>query len=232
VADYGTASTSVWPTWVSTSYTVTGTSSTAWSAWTSVPVTTANTVWTMWGSASTTTTGTVNGYVWTYWVGNPPSPVVPAVQVECQDAHVKSWEKMLAEWETALWEYKSWTAGEAERVAEKLLVANLSKEQREQHKKERQFFVRSQSGRMYRVRTGATHGNVCLVDPATKEDLAFFCVQPGGVPKHDANLAQKLYLEHAEDHFLAKANMTPIRHDHPEVKRFVADRDAVRRRAA
>jgi hypothetical protein len=98
---------------------------------------------------------------------------------------------------------------EAEARAEVLLLENLEEEERNRYLRAGYFYVFSKSGKKYKVKKG-THGNVYLMDPITDKEQVRYCVQPGGVPVGDANLAQALFLKHAEAEFLAKANATRL----------------------
>lgn len=90
--------------------------------------------------------------------------------------------------------------------AEKLLLANLNPEQREDLVKKNCFFLHLPNGKRYRI-DRKTHGNIALIGEGDKI-IHTLCAQPPGIPVDDAILAQKLALETDEAGFLRVANMT------------------------
>lgn len=96
---------------------------------------------------------------------------------------------------------------EADAKAMELLNSCLSREQQECLRNNGYFFVKAKSGRLYRIDHGS-HGNVKVVDPVTKKVTERLCIQPDGVPFGDSMLAQKLFIEAAEDVFRQHANIT------------------------
>jgi hypothetical protein len=98
---------------------------------------------------------------------------------------------------------------EADARAEVLLLENLEAVERDRYLRAGYFYVFSASGKKYKIKKG-THGNVFLMDPITDREQVRYCVQPNGVPVADANLGQALYIRHAEEEFLRKANATRL----------------------
>lgn len=95
--------------------------------------------------------------------------------------------------------------------ARKLLVENLTEEQRAEFEEKKQFHVRSRSGKLYRVTHGVA-GNIYRVENVTESpkwgERRRFCIHPTDheVPAEDVMLAQKLWLEGNEEEFLRVAN--------------------------
>lgn len=89
--------------------------------------------------------------------------------------------------------------------AERLLLANLTAEQRETLLGRGFFEVKAKSGQRYKIGR-STHGNIVRLDDRGVA-VARLCAQPSGVPVDDAILAQKLALETDEAAFLRVANV-------------------------
>lgn len=102
---------------------------------------------------------------------------------------------------------------EAQRAAEELLVANLTKEQREMFQKTKKFHVITEGGNRYEVDTTGRAGNVKLLDdkgkPIESHCIHHSCGTP--TPNCDNALAQKLMLETDEKEFRRIANIARIR---------------------
>ena len=102
---------------------------------------------------------------------------------------------------------------EARRVAEQLLVANLTKEQREMFQKTKKFHVITAGGNRYEVDTSRRSGNVKLLDDKGKP-IESHCIHHScGTPTPDCDnaLAQKLMLETDEKEFRRIANIANCR---------------------
>lgn len=96
---------------------------------------------------------------------------------------------------------------EANAKAEALLRSMLTEEQQKTWTQGEQFDVVAPSGNIYRITKGS-HGNILrLVRGRPVERL---CVQPGGVPTADINLAQMLHLMHDEDGVRRLAGITQL----------------------
>lgn len=97
---------------------------------------------------------------------------------------------------------------EANERAMALLRSVLNDGQRRDLERHDYFFVRGQSGRLYRIGKGR-QGNVKVVDPVTKQWTESLCIhQRDMVPVGDTMLMQKLMIETAEAHFRAYANIS------------------------
>lgn len=186
------------------------------------------TIWQSWvqdtgtgGSLITSSPVTINSNVWVSWLANGTSVriannsfdryrVEPSRELTAEEKIDRAWDEAKAEN----------TARELRRVemesrqrAELLLHQHLSDEQKAQLIKDKHFFVRSQSGKLYKVKTGKIH-NIIMVDPVSKQELLEMCVtadQHHIYPDHDVMLAQKLLLEHQESDALLKANIWNLR---------------------
>lgn len=88
----------------------------------------------------------------------------------------------------------------AREKAERLLRRHLTPEQERQWETFGWFDVMVEGGerpaRHYRIERG-THGNITRLEGGRPVET--LCVQPGGVPTEDANLAQMLHLLHDEE---------------------------------
>lgn len=190
---------------------------------------TSTAIWGAWNDSLTCgvdmgTTGASSTIIWTQWNGTYPAiaqarlnnaaienriaringiqgaAYVPPKKTE---AEIQAELKRQQEWEKQRLEREAEQLA-AKQKAEKLLLDNLSAEQRETLVKRGFFYLHLQNGKKYRL-DRHTHGNVYLVDEANRV-LKKFCAQPNGVPVDDAILAQKLTLELDEPAFLRVAN--------------------------
>lgn len=181
----------------------------AWYSWCNDTSTTTSvtTTWTEWNnSTSTTGTATGTGYVWYTWTSSDSTAtsyrrIVPPQETEEQRAEREARAAEAARRR----EKEECERLEAERKAKRLLERNLNSRQRASMKKRSFFYLNTTSGRRYRIDTDRIHGNIYEVDEIGRK-LRSLCVQPSGVPIHDAILAQKLHLEHNEDHIRERAN--------------------------
>lgn len=163
-------------------YTVSGTSSTTATVW----------------ADSRTDTGTTSASVWTYWVA------VSNTYTTQEDA--RAIEQYNRE-ESARMQAAQAAREAAELKAERLLIECLSLRQRLQYEKHKAFIVHGRRAR-YRIRPGRT-ANVDVIG-ANGNIKHRLCAHPNvNVPYADVMLAQKLWLEDAEDVFLRVANEHP-----------------------
>lgn len=96
---------------------------------------------------------------------------------------------------------------EAERRGEELLLGQLDDEEIERWNKERKIHVHSQRGRRYCIDGRKRQHNVFELD-AEGVPVKELCVHIAlECPLTDNVLAQKLALEHAEDHLIERANI-------------------------
>lgn len=180
---------------------------------------------------TTTSTGTCTWAIWNgYAYTNATTATATAVWTHWQDTmieQVRGVARQLADnpvvrrkpTEEEVQARLKWEADEQRRIAEaqaarraanaraeKLLLANLNPEQREDLVKKNCFFLHLPNGKRYRI-DRKTHGNIALIGEGDKI-IHTLCAQPPGIPVDDAILAQKLALETDEAGFLRVANMT------------------------
>lgn len=90
--------------------------------------------------------------------------------------------------------------------AKKLLKEQLNAEQRKMLADKDHFYMRSQSGKLFRIRNGRA-GNVELMHDEQRIHKVL-CAHPSDYcPNYDTMLAQKLMLETDEAQFMRKANV-------------------------
>ena len=169
---------------------------TAWQAWTSS------------GTIATTTispTSSVSAItIWPYWVEetiyhSSPPPRHEA-HVLCRREYLR---RIAAQRQKRLARIK-------ELRAKRLLNQCLDQEQRQTLKERDHFYMRTASGKLYRIEYGRA-GNVFLMEG----DLVArrYCIHPDDYcPNYDTMLMQKLMLETDEEQFLRMANATIVRH--------------------
>ena len=95
----------------------------------------------------------------------------------------------------------------AEGRAERLLLALLTPEQRDDYKNKRCFYTQV-NGQHFRIDFGTTN-NVKRIDPVTKRVIEGLCIHPSfrhGCPTPDVLVAQKLMLETQPERFMQIAN--------------------------
>lgn len=213
--------------------TYTTTSADTWNMWTTSSSTTTvgsgNTVWYTWvGTGNTTTAGSActTDVTWKLWTTTPANISTGTVTYSTAWGNWVDAQELTAEQKAEQERRNAEYAAEQERYAaqrkqlederqaaaekaEKLLKEHLNEEEKARYERAGYFLVKSHKGNLYKVKKG-THGNVIRLDPVTNEELERLCVQPSGVPTADANLAQKLWIEHMEDEFRKIANITKL----------------------
>ena len=97
---------------------------------------------------------------------------------------------------------------EAIQRANDLLMMHLDEKQRRDWRLRQQFYVRSQSGKRFRIRNLGSM-NIDEMDEGDRV-RANHCIVAPGVPLPDQLLAQKLMLEHNEAEFMRVANLRTI----------------------
>ncbi len=99
---------------------------------------------------------------------------------------------------------------ERQERARKLLEEVLDEQQQRELEEHRYFTVHSRtSKRRYRVKVNAgVHGNVEEIDHEGRVIASLCCAPEGGIPKDDAFVGQKLWLEHDDEGFRRVANIT------------------------
>jgi len=195
----------IWDQWTTGTSATSATTSTAWTRWSSDSTIspTSVDVWTGWVTA-TGTAGTASNVTitapWSDWVENAyvvnrvrivshPQPTAQEAEATRQRIEMSRLKKK-----------------DAKEKALALLRGALDQKQLEDLKKHNYFYVRSPSGKLYRIDEGRA-GNVKLVDE-NKKRIKTYCAHPREyVPNHDTMLVQKIMLEHKEKDFLRIANV-------------------------
>jgi hypothetical protein len=189
-----------------------------WAAWNSnATTTTSDIVWYSWQGTSTAATATVTATataatIWYQWtcvdsVPAPPAPEQAALTVEEQSEQQAERERVRSEQATA-YVARAAEVKEATERAVRLFEEQLSDEQLDQYKKNQSFTVVSRkSGRRYRIDHGIAR-NVRQLREDGSIEKTYCCHLAGDFPIHDHMVAQKLFLEHDEDTFLALANVS------------------------
>lgn len=187
------AGTDTWGYWTGTDCTAAG--ATQWGYWTSSDV----------GTSGATTHVTDYGvYVpWTQWVDVQHlteeqrarfAEAAEQQRVHCEAAHKAEAERQEKQRVT-------------EARAEALLKQYLTPEQVASYEREKWFFVRSQTGKQFRVKQGES-----VAEYDDNKMVAKHCIHHDyGIPPPDTMLHQKLMLEYEEDRFRQIANRTEIR---------------------
>ncbi len=198
----------VWPVWVvnatfaTTAATTTAGTGDTWPVWCSATNTTAT------NTATSTSTNAV-WFIWTSSGGLQPAAVAAQVHVPTQE--------QLAAQEAVRAEAKRRQEGRkaAHDRAVKLLEEHLTPKQVETFRKNNWFVVEGgRSKKRYAICAGGSAaGNIRELNGDHREVAQLCCHIPYGVedlPLPDHFLAQKLFLEHDEDEFLARANKTMV----------------------
>lgn len=200
---YSTSSTTgyIWPMWVTglQAYTVgtAGTASDVWPVWIQdVQLTT------------TATAATTN--VWPEWVlGHNWYRYENLVNRQLQQI-----QPQLQQYREEVAERATTAAKERQEASERataLLREHLDESQRSSYDLFKEFLVKCQSGKVYRIKKGIS-GNVNLLND-DGVPIIQFCIHPDvSVPAEDNMLAQKLLLETDEKGFCRIANKTQLVH--------------------
>lgn len=164
---------------------------------------TATNAWNQWANQWTVT---ANQETWQIWNGN----YAPISEPTAEQRAETELRRVVWEADQAARREKAQQAVER---ARQLFHEALTPDQRAEVETHRYFTVYGgKTKRQYRVRTDTgRHGNIEELD-AHGKPVRRYCVAPSGsVPEHDAFVGQKLFIEHDEDEFLAKANVTQLR---------------------
>ena len=188
---------------------VTGTSTAIWHDWTgtsSTITTDASTyspdIFTFWATDSTNTT---NG-IYATWTDE-----YNHLATFRANESLRTLERQRVEYERNLQSQKEFAEKlnrqvEARRKAKILLLEHLDMEQFKDFQKEGFFFVKSPSGRLYRIREGRSINIDLMKDNSRSEVEKRLCGHPEIMcPNEDTMLAQKIYLEKLENDFLGIA---------------------------
>lgn len=206
----GTTDDSIWQIWIRDSSQIT----------TASAVSVNNQIWQSW-ITDTGTAATVNSQarIWQFWCqGTYASNVVSFNSGRSQrelTPEEEAEQKILNDWDNALYENQRRKIAIAAKKAERLLHRELTEAQKKDLMERKHFFVRSRSGRLYKVKYGKTH-NVVIVDPVSFQELLELCVTAENgheLPEYDVMLAQKLWVEIHEADMLRKANIWDLRNN-------------------
>ena len=186
---------------------------TTWCADSSTSGTNIDCIWSNWASgtadSSSVTVSADDATAWNIWAGEESSVVQPAQNVIVSippppDPEAEAERERRAEERRREAEEKECQRQAAKETAKQLLEECLTEDQLEMFREMGCFLVISQSGRIYRIRQGRVQ-NIDEVDQDHKR-IATWCAHPSDrVPDYDTMLAQKLYLETAEEEFLQVA---------------------------
>lgn len=192
------ANAKVWNSWVSNTSSATSTSATLQSVWCR---------WNATGSSTVTSTNTAA--VWNRWNSEYQVAAPPARVLETPEQRTRR-EASLARYEAEEARRREERLA-ADRRAEALLRAHITREQQEQLEREDWFLIDSASGKQYRINRGRS-ANIDVLDETGKV-LRSLCVHPrDGVPDADTMLSQALMLRHDEETLLRMANVHPANH--------------------
>ena len=151
-------------------------------------------------SWAATSINSTSGTAWYYYPNGSTWYYYPNGSTGASTATTNYTPEELAAQERRLRERKTAVA-----AAEKLLHEHLEESQREALKEHGHFEVVGASGKRYRIERGHS-GNI--VDFEGRRRL---CVHPFDVPDQDAMLAQKLWIETADEELAQIANAHPLR---------------------
>lgn len=162
-----------------------------------------------WLTTSTTSYST-SPWEWTYSYGSNTATFTSATQVWYEIEQQTEEERAAAEEVRRQQQAEQARRAEENRLAqqraETLLLEHLDETETERWKAKGEIHVRSQRGRRYCIRGDKRQHNIFELDESDTP-VKELCVHISAeCPLADNVLAQKLALEHAEDHLLEKAN--------------------------
>ena len=189
---------------------ITGISSAIWHDWTGTT------------STITTSASTYSTDVFTYWMTDSTTTATDTIYTTWTNEYnqiatfranesLRTLERQRIEYERNLQLQKEYAEKqkkqlEARRKAKILLLEHLDMEQFKDFQKEGFFFVKSPSGRLYRIREGRSINIDLMKDNSRSEVEKRLCGHPEIMcPNEDTMLAQKIYLEKLENNFLGIA---------------------------
>ena len=182
---------------------------TSWQTWTSNTATTSTgpQIWYDWNGTSTACSSDTHYYAsdysWDRW--NPPENVLISSLPSRTLRETREREERSAYAVTVEQKVK------AQRVAEQLLLENMTPDQREMYEKTKRFHVISSEGKRFEVDcNGRRYHNVNELNAEGKRIVEHCIYQRGGTPLGDNYLAQKLLLECDEKEFRRIANQTQL----------------------
>jgi hypothetical protein len=212
-----------------------------------------------WSTTSATTNfiptlSTANTSLWQYWNSNIPLQTGPIFTYSggstlnnvswsyMNTRYEETQEEQLAREARQVRERMRWGAidrrrsrqrSRADKLAEDLLIACLSRQQAMDHLEHGWFDVISSLGRRFRIYTRTSvyggsqpsqSGNVVLLNDEGKQEARYCVHPPDNLPHADAWLAQKLALEADEDTVMAVANLPWRREGHQDIRPAARER--------
>ena len=176
-----------------------------WSDWIDATTSTASTtdIYTNWLSQSTATS--TSSTIFSYWLEH--STTLNTATIPTAREHIAR-EMQRAR------EDRFVQKQQARKKAKILLLENLNEIQKNEFTKDGFFFVKSPSGRVYRLQEGRSINIDLMKGNSRIEVEKRLCAHPAiDCPNEDTMLAQKVFLEHMERDFLNVAKeYAPVRH--------------------
>lgn len=196
--------------WTTGTGTTGGFANVIWASWNTASTTTLisnNTTWGYWTTGGTTVSNSSN-IVWDNWAIQPiiaTYPVRTPEEIEADEAKARV---ARAEYEERAAKQRT-DAAQAVQKAETLLHAHLNERQRRYLAAHGVFRVKAKSGRWYEIGRGH-HGKLKELNAEGKPVNSLCVYATGGCPEADQMLAQKLYLEAAEEELRRVAYITKV----------------------
>ena len=185
---------------------------TTWQVWTSADSNTSTSTDAIWGGWTNNTTTTTNATpIWSIWANQAfggqqldqelnqqffrqPAPTPEEVRASREALEASRLREIERQRDRA----------EAESKAKKLLVDNLTKEQKKSYEERGVIPVRVKSGNVYEIHRGRA-GNIRRIVNGRAVDS--YCIHPSDlIPDEDTMLTQLLWLRWCEEDFLKIAN--------------------------
>jgi hypothetical protein len=155
-----------------------------------------------WVTDSTASTATTS-VIYSYWIDEYQTAQINRAKMLRLDVERQQRCQELVEQQRREFEQRQQQQSSARRKAKILLLENLDQEQQKEFKKEGFFFVKSPSGRLYRIREGRSINIDLMKGNSRIEVEKRLCAHPEiACPNEDTMLAQKIYLEKMEQEFL------------------------------
>ena len=182
----------VWNEWANSTMSTTSATTDVFTYWT-----------TQWNSTGTTTDTTTNT-IYRYWADEHNQ----VAMFHAHEMRQRERQQIRIERERNIWQQNEQSERqtrqvEARRKAKILLLENLDNEQVKDFQKGGFFFVKSPSGRLYRIREGRAINIDLMVGNSRSDVEKRLCGHPEiFCPNEDTMLAQKIYLEKLENDFL------------------------------
>jgi hypothetical protein len=180
-----------------------------WDAWANSTTSTTSattdvfTYWTTHWNSTGTTTNTTTDTIYRYWANENQVAMFQAHEMRQRERQQIRIERERNIWQQNEQSERQIRQVEARRKAKILLLENLDNEQVKDFQKGGFFFVKSPSGRLYRIREGRAINIDLMVGNSRSDVEKRLCGHPEiFCPNEDTMLAQKIYLEKLENDFL------------------------------